>query len=415
MKIAFLSFKDPALNDLDADGGAVTPRHYALELGKRGHKVDVFTPRILASGAHNPYLEAKCKAQIGKEQYLSENVKVVRLPIKTVNRDGLTTRETKDLSNIIESVSFADSFEEGQLDSYDVVSLFHPLAAYGVMNRRLTNPRTTVLFPMLLSDYYMKYQSLSEAYCELERVLLSGVGHICSPSNDEKNVLIEKGIPEEKITVIHRGLDVDVFYPRTRTQNSRMKEGKVTVACANAIRPQKSQHQLVHIAELLKADDLEPEISIIGENKRFYKKEHEEYYRGLQALIKDARLRDNFKFLGAVCPGRVADTLRDADLAIYPSETESFGKSILEAIATGTPTIVYDDIPAYGEFIKPSVNALTVPRKPEDIAKAVRLLVDDKELYHSLSTQGVATAKEFTWETVTEDLEQMYLNVISEI
>jgi len=413
MKIAFLSNKDPSIPEIDSDGGAVTPRYYAFELGRRGHEIDIYTPKILTKSINNAYLKDKCNAQRDNKYCFDESVKVIRLPIEAINR-GKLTRKTKDLAGIVESFLFADAFEEGQLDGYDIITFFHPLTAYGLVIRGAADLKRSVLFPMLLSDHYIKYQSLSSTYCEMEQLLLTNVGHICSPSQHEKNVLSEKGIPEEKVNVVHRGFDDAIFYPKIRYLNNKAKKGKVVIACTNAIRPQKGQHYLAYASILMKKLGFEPKVVIVGENKRFYKPEHEKYYENLKSLVEKLHLQNNFDFVGAVTSNVVADILRGADLAVFPSESESFGKSVLESIAVGTPTIVCDDIPEYREFIEPNVNALVIDRKPEKFTNAINLLMSNENLYYGLSEKGVKSTREFTWEVVTQKLEDMYLNIILE-
>ena len=188
----------------------------------------------------------------------------------------------------------------------------------------------------------------------------------------------------------------------------------MSIVCTNAIRPQKAQHQLVYTADLLKREGINPKIIIVGENNRFYKSEHEEYYKNLSSLIARNNLQDNFNFVGSVAPNVVAHILRSSDIAVYPSESESFGKSVLEAIATGIPTIVGNDIPAYEEFVKPGINALSVERNPDEFARTIKLLINNEDLYTSLSKQGVESTREFTWKGVTQKLEELYATILLE-
>ena len=125
-------------------------------------------------------------------------------------------------------------------------------------------------------------------------------------------------------------------------------------------------------------------------------------------------MQDNFNFVGYVAPNVVAHILRSSDIAVYPSESESFGKSVLESIATGIPTIVGNDIPAYEEFVKPGINVLSVERNPDEFARTIKFLINNEDLYTSLSKQGVESTRNFTWKGVTKKLEELYVAILLE-
>ena len=59
-----------------------------------------------------------------------------------------------------------------------------------------------------------------------------------------------------------------------------------------------------------------------------------------EVLATELGVRDKVCFLGVV--DRVAPILKDADLLILPSETESFGLAALEAMTSGVPVIASD-------------------------------------------------------------------------
>ena len=411
MRLAFLSNKDPSIPEIDSDGGAVTVRHYAIELAKIGYDIDVFTPKLALENTRNDYEENKARAQSDNIVTLESKINVFRLPIRQVNRGIFKKEEIKDLPGILESFLFADSFERERLKHYDLINLFHPLTGFGVLGREMIDLDRTILFPMLLSEYYLKYQFVSGIYCDLENSLLSQVGHISSPSQDEVKTLIKKGISRKKINIVHRGINRDIFTHKIREES--IPYGTVKIVCTNAIRPQKGQHQLVYTARLLKDRGLNPEILFVGENKRFYKPEHEEYYLNLLRLAENLEVKSNVKFLGAAEPQKIAEILKSSHLAVFPSETESFGKAPLEAIATGTPTILGDDVPAYREFARNGINAIFVKRTPEAFADTIRFLMTDKDKYLKLNRSSVGLNIQFSWEKVTSDLDLFYTKILS--
>ncbi len=410
MKLAFLTFKDPRLPKIDSDGGAVTVRNYALGLARLGHSVDIFTPKIIYPASDNSYLSRKANAQIGLQGKLSEGVKVHGREMAHVDRAQLVQGDLNDLPSIVDSYFFAEALSDDRLKDYDFVSIFHPIAGFGVINRGLTDLKRTVLFPMLLSDYYARYQHVSQMYKDSELNILKKVGNIFSPSIDEANASIRKGISPQKIKVVHRGVDVDNFFPEIKQEGIDVYRG-VTITCTNAIRPQKGQHHLVLAARLLKQEGMKVTINLAGENKNFYKPEDAEYYRKLSHLARENGMVEEVNFLGPVPPKEVSRILRESDLAVFPSEAESFGKAPLEAMISGTPTIVGSDVPAYSEFVEPGINALPIVRTPASIAKAIISLSMDDDLYLQFSRASTKLLGKFNWEKVSADLEKLYIEI----
>ena len=94
----------------------------------------------------------------------------------------------------------------------------------------------------------------------------------------------------------------------------------------------------------------------------------------------------------------------DCDLAIYPSVTETFGKSSLESVVTGLPTILFDDVPAFTEYVANGVTGFLVPRSSMDVIDVIKELQCNPKLYSSVSRNGLEIAPKFTWGKIIDDL-----------
>lgn len=101
------------------------------------------------------------------------------------------------------------------------------------------------------------------------------------------------------------------------------------------------------------------------------------------------RIPTNWEVLdfGSMAP---RDFLASVDFFVYfhhPSLVEAFGRTILEALATGTPAILpehfrdlFEDVPIYS--------------KPEDVRRVVGELYADRERYQAIARKGVAFVEE---------------------
>lgn len=77
--------------------------------------------------------------------------------------------------------------------------------------------------------------------------------------------------------------------------------------------------------------------------------------------------------------------------SVYPTTTEGFGLSILEALASGCPVISYDVNYGPREMITPGVNGALVPPGDIDaIAQAMRAVLTDPQNYLRGTGQGLA-------------------------
>ena len=100
------------------------------------------------------------------------------------------------------------------------------------------------------------------------------------------------------------------------------------------------------------------------------------YARGLQDAAERLSVMDRLRFCGY--REDVPELLACMDVVVHPSETESFGRAIAEAMACGKPVVGFD-VGAVGELIDDGRTGILVPPfDPDGLARAVvRLLRDD--------------------------------------
>jgi glycosyltransferase involved in cell wall biosynthesis len=101
-----------------------------------------------------------------------------------------------------------------------------------------------------------------------------------------------------------------------------------------------------------------------------------------------------------------------ADIFAFPSATETFGNSLLEAMGSGLPSLV---AAAGGvlEFAKHGENAwLVAPNSAEAIAGGLQRLFEDPSLRKRLSAGALRTAEERDWDQVYDQLLDDYQETI---
>jgi phosphatidylinositol alpha-mannosyltransferase len=87
---------------------------------------------------------------------------------------------------------------------------------------------------------------------------------------------------------------------------------------------------------------------------------------------------------------------------------ESFGISLVEAMASGLP-VVATDIPGYREVVTDGVEGLLVPaRDPEALAAGLVRVLTEPALAARLGEAGRERARSFDWPLVVDRLEALY-------
>ena len=143
---------------------------------------------------------------------------------------------------------------------------------------------------------------------------------------------------------------------------------------------------------------------------RFYEGNSRSTYIGrLQEQVRSLGLADHVTFTGSLPYAEVADRYRNADLLINPSFSESFGRSLVEAMSCEVPVVASRiggmlDCVADGE-----TGLLCEPGDAGDLARAIlRLLADDEARQRMGRAARQRVNELFSWESVVTDLKATY-------
>jgi phosphatidyl-myo-inositol alpha-mannosyltransferase len=122
-------------------------------------------------------------------------------------------------------------------------------------------------------------------------------------------------------------------------------------------------------------------------------------------------LGEHVSFLGRVNGDRPSHFSR-ADLYVCPTTKASFGVTLLEAMACGTP-IAASDITGFRELVNGGEEAVLVPLgQPAEWAETVVGLLGDQERRRRMGQAGLAKAAGYSWPLVTERILQVYREVL---
>jgi glycosyltransferase involved in cell wall biosynthesis len=129
----------------------------------------------------------------------------------------------------------------------------------------------------------------------------------------------------------------------------------------------------------------------------------------LNILNEDAP--ENIKFYGKLNPLELSEVLQSMDALFLPSRSEGFPKVILEAAASGIPSIVYSDYGA-SEWINNGKNGFVV-NEFKEVIEVVNRLLDEGDLLQSCSSEVVYLADEFSWKNKIKVWEEEINNILN--
>jgi len=105
-------------------------------------------------------------------------------------------------------------------------------------------------------------------------------------------------------------------------------------------------------------------------------------------------LADRLRYQGALPHDQVHQRLLDASIFVLPSVDEVFPMTLLEALATGTPSICTTSCGIAAELAAEDA-AVVVPPGPEELTAAVRNLILDSSRRDQLSRTAQSTARRY--------------------
>jgi glycosyltransferase involved in cell wall biosynthesis len=126
----------------------------------------------------------------------------------------------------------------------------------------------------------------------------------------------------------------------------------------------------------------------------------------LARLAHRLHVADRTVWLGALNRDDVVSLIQAAAGLIQPSLYEGFGLPVLEAMASNCP-VVASDIPALRE-ITGGAALLVPPGDVDKLASALRDFVQSPQVRRSLGEQGVARAREFSWDRCARETLEVY-------
>jgi glycosyltransferase involved in cell wall biosynthesis len=205
-------------------------------------------------------------------------------------------------------------------------------------------------------------------------------------SEEYRRGWIARGFAPEKLKILPRGLDTTLFSPEHRDpafwQKFGEHNGAVHLLYVGRISKEKDLDVLAQAYRQLRDEGLPIQLYLVGDGP---------YLQALHEAMPEAI------FTGYLRGKELAAAYASADVFVFPSTTDTFGNVVIEAQASGVPVIV-SDTGGPKELVEENVNGVvTKSHDVEDLARAIRDLVNDKRKRHQMSRQARQAVIDRSW------------------
>jgi glycosyltransferase involved in cell wall biosynthesis len=229
-----------------------------------------------------------------------------------------------------------------------------------------------------------------------------------------------RGMPPARIDVLYNPIDVSRFSPRFASKAEARREldlpaGAPIFAIIAQITPWKGQDVAIRALAEVRHRFKDAQLLIVGEAKFVSKATRYDnlaYERSLKATVQRLGLGEAVTFLGE--REDVPAIMRASDAVLAPSWEEPLGRSVLEAMASGTPVIA-TTIGGPAEVIADGANGFLVPPRDHEAWAATieRLLTMGEGVEALTDAARDDVTPRFATATISDELRLLYDRVVA--
>jgi len=195
---------------------------------------------------------------------------------------------------------------------------------------------------------------------------------------------------------IHSGINPAVFFPRSGNTQPR-PDAQLVVLYAGSFQARKRVPMVIREA----ARWPEVEFRLVGRG---------ELDPACRSLARELNCL-NVTFVGQLSPSQLAEEMRRADVFLFPSVIEGHPQVLGQAAACGLPCVATNVY--HPDYVVNGETGFLV-ESDEELTRKLDLLLHDSTLRQFMSAAAVEHAREFDWDRVTEQWQQVFRTVTQE-
>ncbi|MGJ5819002.1 glycosyltransferase family 4 protein [Paludibaculum fermentans] len=362
----------------------------------RPFQVELVSPSILGAAAPS----GRQLVQFDERQYAAFCESFRSASTKAVLRaDPLTS------SVLVNDISEGPDFAALQQAGFHVVTVYHvDVVAYisAIYLKDRLSPRGLTRFWELMRA--LRLDRVAPVILRLifaqQRASLRHSAAVVVPSSGMKDILLEcyPDTPRERIHVVpwgappRFGLEEDARQAAIGLRREfKVPDDAQVLLCLSRISPEKGQDVLLEaLIEAERHGRLPPRplwLFLCGEPAFMHGRRHMERLRQLAARLRQVKV----VFPGYMSGLRKQAAFHMADLYVFPSRHESYGLTLMEALAEGLPAVCLEH-QGSREVMTPEVGVMLRDHERGQLWPAIRSLLEDEQRRQEMSLAARALA-----------------------
>jgi phosphatidylinositol alpha-1,6-mannosyltransferase len=216
-------------------------------------------------------------------------------------------------------------------------------------------------------------------------------------------------VPEDRMRLLHPGVDVAYFVPAMRNAETRNALGwgnRPVVLTVGRLQKRKGHDHLIQAIETVRKRLPDVLYSIVGDGEE---RPH------LERLVDTLGLGRHVQFLGEVDDPTLAHCYQQCDLFVLPNrevdrDIEGFGMVLLEAQACGKPVLAGDSGGTAETMQIPATGRVVPCEEPTHLAQAVLELLENAPLRAQMGEAGRRwVVDRFSWESLSRQALELFV------
>ncbi len=228
--------------------------------------------------------------------------------------------------------------------------------------------------------------------------------HVFTVSEYSKREIVASyKIEQDKVTVIHNGVDTTKFCPGTSGKEIVKKRNLTSggyILSVGRLEPRKNYSALIRAYAKFSGKALP--LVIVGQRHFGFKDIFE--------LVNRLGLGNKIIFLEDVRDEELPALYRHAKVFVYPTHAEGFGMPLLEAMASGVP-IISSNTTSIPEVVG-KAGILINPGNIDEIIAAIYKVLSDDEVHTRMKRDVLSRATVFRWETAAQKIRDVYTRLL---
>jgi glycosyltransferase involved in cell wall biosynthesis len=406
LRIALLTYRGTP----HSGGQGIYVRYLSRALVELGHSVEVF------SGQPYPELDPGVKLTAVPSLDLYRASDPFRRPAVSEFRDWIDVLEYASMCTAAFPEPLTYSLRvarilRGRAHEFDVIH-DNQCLGYGILDVAKRTPTVATIHHPITIDHKLERQAASfwrkltlsrwYAFTRMQKRVAPRISKVITASDSgSRDATTELGVEPSRVTVVHNGVDTELFEPLPDIQ--RVPGRIMTTTSADV--PLKG---LVYLIEALAKirTERDAHLVVIGAPRRGG--------RVLEA-IRRFDVADHVTFESKVDSLRLVELYATSEVAVVPSLYEGFSLPAAEAMSAGVPVVATTG-GALPEVVGTdgTCGILVPPRDVGALATAIGGLLDDPSLRETMGLAGRERVLDmFTWKKSAERTAAVYREAIA--